>query len=467
MKVADLDSPVRADWFYDQGLRLDATPYLSGAIEARKRLESLPNTVRLDRITTDIHHAGRFSRRWVNDREHGVPFFSSTDILEADYSYLPYIAKSAAAQAPELLIEPRWTLITRSGTVGRIAYARQDVAGFACSEHVMRVIPNESEVLPGYLNTFLRSRFGVPMILASAYGAIVQHIEPHHLVDLPVPRFDSDLETRIHELVEASARLRAAFQSGLEKATEDFFRSVGLPELIDYRWHGADREHGFEVTNFGPESIRALNFSPRARRIVERLAAVEHRHLGEICEGGLLGSGVRFKRIDADQQHGVQLIGQRQGFWMRPEGRWISALAAPPDIFAPEETILIASQGTLGENEVFCRALMVYGAWKEHAYTQHFLRVISGDDRVSGAYLYAFLRSEVAFRLLRSMSVGGKQQDIHAHLRREIPIPMAPVADRDRIAETVRQAYRDRDQADVLEDEALALLTAAVEGAEG
>ena len=34
-------------------------------------------------------------------------------------------------------------------------------------------------------------------------------------------------------------------------------------------------------------------------------------------------------------------------------------------------------------------------------------------------------------------------------------------------AEMVRQAYRDRDRADVLEDEALALLTQAIEGAEG
>lgn len=466
MKVADLDNPVRADWFFDQGLRLDATPYLSGAIEARKRLESLPNTVRLDRLTTGIHHAGRFSRKWVKDREHGVPFFSSTDILEADYSYLPYIARSAVADAPELLIEPGWTLITRSGTVGRIAYARRDVAEFACSEHVMRVIPDESEVLPGYLNTFLRSRFGVPMIVASAYGAIIQHIEPHHLVDLPVPRFDRTLEKKIHDLVEESARLRTAFQAGLVAATDDFFNSVGLPELIDYRWHSEEPDLGFTVADLTPMSLRAMNFSRRAGRLRGRLESVPFRTLGEICEGGLLDRGMRFNRVSTEPGEGVPFMGQKQLFWIRPEERWIRA----PKGFTLEvnnETILTASRGMPSENGLFGRSVLITGEWLKYSYTEDLLRIESGDPDAPGAYLYAFLRSPVAHRMFRSMLAGSGPQSIHSTLLYRMPVPTADAVDRERIAETVRQAYRDRDRADVLEDEALALLTAAIEGAEG
>ena len=79
-----------------------------------------------------------------------------------------------------------------------------------------------------------------------------------------------------------------------------------------------------------------------------------------------------------------------------------------------------------------------------------------------GAYLFAFLRSEAAFRVLRSMLVGTGPQDIHPELRRQIPVPLCTPADRARIAETVRQAYRDRDEADSKEDEALRLLDEAV-----
>ena len=44
MKLADIHNPARFDWLADQGFRLDASPYLSGAYEARKLLERLPGT---------------------------------------------------------------------------------------------------------------------------------------------------------------------------------------------------------------------------------------------------------------------------------------------------------------------------------------------------------------------------------------------------------------------------------------
>ena len=52
-------------------------------------------------------------------------------------------------------------------------------------------------------------------------------------------------------------------------------------------------------------------------------------------------------------------------------------------------------------------------------------------------------------------------------LRREVPVPECTPADRERIAETVRQAYRWRDEADQMEDRAQELLEAAVRDAAG
>lgn len=304
------------------------------------------------------------------------------------------------------------------------------------------------------------------MVTGAAYGAIIQHIEPHHIADLPVPRFGAEVEGRIHALIEEAAELRAQFQRDIVAATEDLFTSAGLPELIDPQWHRQDRDLGFTVHSGELSTLRALNYSPRARRLIDKLASVPHRTLGDICSGGKLSSGVRFKRIDAELDHGGRvLIGQRQGFWLRPEGRVINPAMAPPGIFADDETVMIAAQGTLGENEVFGRPIFVTGSWLEHVYSQHFLRVVSGDPEFSGAYLFAFLRSEAAFRILRSMSAGSKQQDIHEVLRRSIPVPECPEVDRRRVTETVRAAYRARDDADEKEDRALALLDEAVKGA--
>jgi queuine/archaeosine tRNA-ribosyltransferase len=63
------------------------------------------------------------------------------------------------------------------------------------------------------------------------------------------------------------------------------------------------------------------------------------------------------------------------------------------------------------------------------------------------------------------MSCGSKQQDLHRDLIRAFPIPTCTDADRERIAEAVRAAYRMRDEADRTEDAADRLLTEAIESA--
>jgi len=474
VRIADINNPVRSDWFFDQGLRLDVAPYLSGALEARNRLEGLPNTVRLDRVTAGynggIFNGPKFVRTYLTDPEHSVPFLGSTDMLEADFSFVPRLRKETAERLSYLKVEPGMSLISCSGTIGRMAYVRPDMAGFWSSQDVIKVQADAEAIPSGYLYTFLRSHFGVPMIVASAYGAIIQHIEPHHLVDLPVPRFDSALEQRVHDLVEESAVLRAAFQAGLVAATEDFFHSVGLAELIDYRWHDGERDLGFAVNGLSSQSLRAINYGSRAGALLSRLKSVSHRTLGDICDGGILRYGLIRKRIEGDAgAGGVMLVGQRQAWWTRPEDcRIISPTYTPTDsVFVPDETVLIAGRGMPSETGLFGRATMITGSWLSHAYSQDFFRIASGDDEVSGAYLMAYLRSDLSRRVFRSMLAGSGQQTIHLTFAADYPIPIAAPEDRVRIAERVRQAYRDRDRADALEDEALLLLTAAIEGAEG
>jgi hypothetical protein len=474
MKIADLNNPVRFNWLFDQGLRLAASPYLSGTYEAKSLLEKLPGTQPLHELTAGydggIYNGPQFRRNYVTDPDYGVPFLGSVDMLEADLTNTPLLlAKDArSSKLAYLEVKPGMTLISCSGQVlGRVFYARPDMSGFWSSQDLIKVVADQNKILPGYLHTFLSSSFGIPIVTARSYGSSIPHLEPMHIADLPIPRFHSEVEEEIHKCVQDASHLRAHFQTCVTAATRDLFESAGLPELNDFRWDREPRDTGFMVPGLTSTTLRALNLSPRMRRVVEALASVPHRTLGEICQGGHLGSGARFARVDSDPKFGAKLIGQRQGFWLRPEGRWINPAMAPSDIFAKDESVLIASQGTLGENEVYCRAIFVTGSWLDYVYTQHFLRVVSGDDSFLGAYLFAFMRSEPVFRILRSMSVGSKQQDIHEVLRRQIPVPECTPADRKRIAETVRAAYRARDEADELEDRAQELLDAAVRDAVG
>ena len=115
-----------------------------------------------------------------------------------------------------------WILITRSGSIGRMAYCRVDMDGMACTEDVMRVIPDRTKIPPGYLYAYLSSKFGVPLVVSGTYGAIIQHIEPHHIADLPVPRLGDAIKEEIHELIQKAANLRTEASKSLQESKEEF-----------------------------------------------------------------------------------------------------------------------------------------------------------------------------------------------------------------------------------------------------
>jgi type I restriction enzyme, S subunit len=114
MKVARLDLPVMSSWMGRSGRRLDSSPYLSGAMEARAILDKLPvKKEPLYEVTKGglqgIFNGPRFARIYVDDPIYGMPFLGSTDILAADLSHLPLISKKQVSLHPELLILKRCT----------------------------------------------------------------------------------------------------------------------------------------------------------------------------------------------------------------------------------------------------------------------------------------------------------------------------------------------------------------------
>jgi len=467
-KTPSIDNPVTPSWLKLNGRRLDGRPYVSGDIEAKVLLEKLrAEKVPLQELTqggiNGLINAGRIARMWVTDPAYGLPFLSSTDILQADLNNLSLIAKKAARLNPLLIIHEGWTLITRSGTIGRIAYCRPDMSGMACTEDVLRVVPDSDKILPGYLYAYLNSKFGVPQVIGGTYGTIIQHIEPHHLADLPVPRLGKDLEEATHQRVDRAARLRSEYQAQIKEATDLLFRSVGLHDITASEWHAMGRDLGFSRVSTSHTSLRSLNFNPRLEACLTKVAGTTHMTLGEICRGGKLQRSTRFTRVECEEVYGVKLVGQRELFWLEPEGRWISPRHAPSDIFVQDETIVVAAQGTLGENEVFCRAEFITGPWLNYAYTEHLLRVQSGNPAISGAFLFAFMRSEMVFRCLRSMSVGSKQQDLHRELLAQLPVPLPSENVRSDIEKLIRDAFAKRPEASKLEKEAIAMVEEVIQ----
>lgn len=457
---------VPSSWLESNGRRLDCGPYLSGAMEARELLRrlSVPKEP-LSSLTRGIFHAGREGRQWVDSDEHGVRFLSSSEIQLSDLSFLPLLSKKQIASNPNFTIHRDWTLITRSGTIGRMAYAKSDVDGFACSEHVMRVVPDPEKTRAGYIYAYLSSKFGVPLVISGTYGSIIQSIEPEHISDLPVPRLGA-IEQEAHNLVQQAADLRVNASALLKEASRSYLSAAGINEITSAYWRANTHQIGFE-SGVSKTSLRAMNYLPINQYLesVVKEQSAAWRPLVELTEPGTLRSGPRFKRIDSDPEFGVELIGQGECFNLRPEGRWIAKKYLPDDqlLFPPDGAVMIAAQGCAGENDLFGRAQFVTGKRLNYAYSQHFLRVISRESEIPRGALFAYLNSQIAYRIRKGYQIGSMQQDFHPDMIKQMPIPIIDRGEAERIDTVVRSASQKFDDAIDAEDQAIALIERTIE----
>jgi type I restriction enzyme S subunit len=276
-----------------------------------------------------------------------------------------------------------------------------------------------------------------------------------------VPRL-GQIEERANHLVQASAELLSSGQNQLNEATELFFSSVGLSDINQAEWHSWGSDLGF-IAKVGARSLRALNYNRRLSRLEERIKTVPCKPLRELCIPGTIKRGGRYSRIDAEPEHSYHMIGQKEVFWLRPEGRWIARSCVDDEVLVNPGTILIAGAGTFGEFELYCRSEFIWGKAAERAYSELFYRVIADETMMPRGCLFAFMRSETAFRMIRSISFGSKLQYPLLSFLHELPVPYPPRDAREEIQRLVINAFESRDRAIELEDEARTLVERAIE----
>lgn len=451
---------VRSGWLDEGGRRLDCNPYMSGALEARDVLRSLkvPKD-NLGNVTAGIFHAGREGRLWVDDVKHGVPFLGSSDILNADLSSLPLISKKQVQRNPLFTIGEKWTLITRSGTIGRMAYVRPDMGGLACSEHVLRVVPDEAKILPGYLFAFLSGKFGVPLVVSGTYGAIIQHIEAEHISDLPIPRLGAEIEERAHSLVEGASEKRTKASLLMQEAIAMLARRSRLSSLrpakspIPYSVTSViassvqTRLDAFFHSRYHAEAIESLQECDRVARPLRTLVArVEEPN--------------RFKRVvlNADSS-ATPLFGTTAIFWNDPEPSYYlpQKLAAP--YIVTRKTLLMPRSGQL--SGVIGRVVLPYGDIVGGAVSEDAIRIHCQSETDAG-FLFVFLSSEHGLRQLKARTFGSSIPHLDV---RQVGSCLVPEKSNDlwqEIGEMGLEVSHLRDEAIQLERKARSLVETAI-----
>nr|QWL72997.1 restriction endonuclease subunit S [Aeromonas hydrophila] len=448
---------VRSGWLDEGGRRLDCNPYMSGALEARDTLKQLK--IRKDALSTltkghagGIYNGPMFKRNYVDSDEHGVPFVSSGSMLLADLTTLPRLRRldAESGRLSYLRLRPGMMMISCSGTIGRMAYVRPDMDGVWSSQDVLKVVPNPELIPPGYLYAFLSSRYGMPLVVSGTYGAIIQHIEPVHISDLPVPRFGPAFEQDVAQAIDAAAAQRVAASS---------YRRAAL-ELLQAKIEWNDR---FSLGSVAPMAssllgrMDAFHYSPRVEAGRASLAIHSGVRLGDQVERVFEPNrGSRLKVMDP--AFGVPFLSSSSVFELTPRAEYLVSRSLTPNLeglLLSDCDVLIPRSGQLGG--IIGRAVLPLPMNLGQAGSEHLVRVRCHSSS-DAAYLWAVLASEPGYWALVGTAFGSSIPSLDSSLISELVVPWLPEAERNEISTLARKAVTAQNKGNELEAAAVVLL---------
>jgi type I restriction enzyme S subunit len=193
--------------------RLDAHFYSAKYIIPNEILISgSVNHLRLSDVTENIFMGNRFTRNYV-DHTNGIRFIGTKNIMQIRPSGIKYLSSTETENIDNLLLKSSWILLARSGslggTFGRVSFVHKNYEGYAGSEHIIRVCPDENKIDPGYLYAYLNCEYGYCGITQLRHGALIDEIDPSDLGKILVPTPSGPQQNEIGNLVRKAFELRA------------------------------------------------------------------------------------------------------------------------------------------------------------------------------------------------------------------------------------------------------------------
>lgn len=125
----------------------------------------------------------RFKRTYVGS-SFGLKFIGGKQINELNPSSEKYLAHSSLDS--ELKFVANSVLVTRSGTIGKVALVPQHWENWIGSDHIFRIIPADNDIA-GYLYCWLNTDYAQQLIKRNTFGAVIDEIDAGQLAKIEIP----------------------------------------------------------------------------------------------------------------------------------------------------------------------------------------------------------------------------------------------------------------------------------------
>ena len=415
---------------------------------------------------------GPFARRYVDDPAYGLPFLTSSTMMEARPKATKLVSIKHTRNLRELQVRKDYILVSCSGTVGNVALCTDDVDGWACSQDAIRVVVRDPIDL-GPIYCYLQSALGQFLLQRSQTGSVVRHLYEADVANLPIPQLPLELRRDLTERIRQVSALRVEANRLLDEAERMVQEQLDLPPVEKLQDQLATEPVAptglvsFAVSSsqfdlarsfFGKLRLDAPYHLPVTVRLRERLSQLpgtkELKQL--VCT--ITRSSLRNRTFVEGEEHGVPMIGGKELLRSRlPAPRCLSLARtkkAAQEKIAPG-SVLVTSGGTLG------RIMFVHRNFEGYAASEHVIKVFPDASRADPGYLFAFLTSEYGQAQIDQQAYGSVIPMLRDFQLGSVLVAL-PSDRGESIGDLVRKAFSARADATDLEGNAITDFSAAI-----
>ncbi len=336
---------------FDNKLRLEASAFnLEAKVAKEKVLNNRYGFVNLwseNGLVDSAFYPGRFKRIYVSAKD-GKPFFLPSQMTEIKPKATKYISPKTYKTLEGVKIVKNNLLLSRSGTIGKCTISSKTNIGKLYSDDIIRVSFKNLYDL-GYTYAFFQTNEGQLILQTNNYGAVIKHIEPEHLENIPIPNAPEFIKKEIHELIIKSYALRDESNDLIDKAEKILYDELQLKPIEELKT--AYFDNSVDLRNYTTKlSDLRLRLDgsfhvPLVQTILKHIKknAKEVIKIGEerISEDIILPG--RFKRVYVEKHNGIPFFGGKQLLELNPSN--IKYLSLDQH---SEKSILFLSIGKIG-----------------------------------------------------------------------------------------------------------------------
>ena len=416
-----------------------------------------------DKGISTAYTCGRFKRIWLEFSD--LPIYQPSSITCIKPTPDGFLSRNTKTNIDALRVKKGQILITCSGTTGKVSLVSNTLDGEIFSHDLIRLDAKDKNDI-GYIYIFLRSKTGNTLLQTNNYGAVIKHIEPEHLAEIPIPMPPQEIKAQINELVLRSFELRDKSNEILDSATALLVKELNLPPIEEFATEKVDGNA--DVNNY---SIKLSELSGRFDGsfhvpIVNAIKEHLKKHSKEITtvSDKRLSKDVilpgRFKRTYVAEKMGVKFIGGKEISQLLPDtGKYLSRKAhckqLNKGLEIKENSLLTPARGTLGS--VVMSPQHFYG-W---AISDNLIQIVGLHETYG--YLFVFLNTEYGSALIKRFTYGGVVDALEPSHLNNVEVPLLKNGEvQSEINRLALEANDLRYQAYLCEQEAMKILNEEV-----